>query len=493
MSNYIFDNEKLVIKMKKITLMIFFSCLTLTGAAFAENVVKPANILKPKNHLSRESATCISCHKEQSPGIYQQWGSSSHYGANIGCYECHKSKAGAPDAMRHKDFVVSVIVSPNKCGECHKTEVEQFSNSHHSKAAEILGSLDNVLAEVVEGHNTFNGESPAAVSGCWQCHGSVVKVMPNGNLDPTTWPNSGIGRINPDGSRGSCTACHQRHEFSLTQARRPEACGKCHLGPDHPQKEIFDESKHGISFYANVDKMKLDNKKWIPGEDYDAGATCATCHMSATKDLPVTHDVGARISWTLRPPISEKVDASSKGKVKSWIERRKDMRSVCESCHENNMIGNFYEQFDHLVELYNNKFAKPGTALMNMLSQHKLITAVPFDSKLKFVWFEIWHHEGRRARQGTSMQAPDYTQWHGMYEVAKNFYGEFIPEIKEYIEKGHKSGNIQGANAVQTLLDEILSRPEHMWFTGQMSADEKIKRQKSQDEFKTRYMQDDKK
>ena len=26
--------------------------------------------------------------------------------------------------------------------------------------------------------------------------------------DPATWPNTGIGRINPDGSEGSCTACH---------------------------------------------------------------------------------------------------------------------------------------------------------------------------------------------------------------------------------------------------------------------------------------------
>jgi hypothetical protein len=123
--------------------------------------------------------------------------------------------------------------------------------------------------------------------GCWQCHGSPVKVLPNGDLDSATWPNSGIGRINPDGSRGSCAACHQRHEFSIAQARRPEACGKCHLGPDHPQKEIYDESKHGISFYANVDKMNLNSAKWVVGEDYNVAPTCATCHMSATSEQPL--------------------------------------------------------------------------------------------------------------------------------------------------------------------------------------------------------------
>ncbi len=142
-----------------------------------------------------------------------------------------------PFAIRHKDYTISVIVSPKDCAQCHNTEVEQFTKSHHSRAAEILGSLDNVLAEVVEGNHAFRGESAVAVNGCWQCHGSKVKVMPNGDLDPTTWPNTGIGRINPDGSRGACTACHQRHEFSMVNARRPESCGKCHLGPDTRKKK----------------------------------------------------------------------------------------------------------------------------------------------------------------------------------------------------------------------------------------------------------------
>jgi len=53
------------------------------------------------------------------------------------------------------------------------------------------------------------------------------------------------------GSLLKITACHQRHEFSVAQARQPENCGKCHMGPDHPQIEIFKESKHGINYYAN--------------------------------------------------------------------------------------------------------------------------------------------------------------------------------------------------------------------------------------------------
>ncbi len=30
------------------------------------------------------------------------------------------------------------------------------------------------------------------------------------------------------------------------------------------------------------------------------------------------------------------------------------------------------------------------------------------------------------------MMGPDYTWWHGIYEVAQNFYFKFIPEALEY-------------------------------------------------------------
>jgi hypothetical protein len=30
------------------------------------------------------------------------------------------------------------------------------------------------------------------------------------------------------------------------------------------------------------------------------------------------------------------------------------------------------------------------------------------------------------------MMGPDYTWWHGMYEVAQHFYFKFIPEALEY-------------------------------------------------------------
>ena len=107
-----------------------------------------------------------------------------------------------------------------------------------------------------------------AVNGCWQCHGSIIKflrddegvVLTSGSerkpvIDPDSWPNSGMGRLNPDGSKGSCHACHSRHAFQASLSRQPENCGKCHMGPDHPQIEVYNESKHGIAYHANKDRM----------------------------------------------------------------------------------------------------------------------------------------------------------------------------------------------------------------------------------------------
>ena len=203
---------------------------------------------------SEQSKACAECHKKESHAIYEQWGSSDPSRANVGCYECHAAEEGDLDGFTHEGELISVIVSPKDCARCHVQEFEEFAGSHHAKAGRILGSLDNVLAEVVEGNNGFKtmghpqGVSAAAVNGCWQCHGSEVVVLPDGSLDPATWPNTGIGRINPDGSEGSCTACHTRHNFSAAQARTPDTCGKCHMGPDHPQIEIYKESKHGAIY-----------------------------------------------------------------------------------------------------------------------------------------------------------------------------------------------------------------------------------------------------
>jgi hydroxylamine dehydrogenase len=472
----------------------------LLAAALAPANTALTQVFGPKE-LSQESRQCIACHKERSPALYQQWGQSKHFRGNVACFECHAAAQGEPDAFTHYGQTIAVLVTPKDCARCHSKEVEEFAASRHSKAARILGSLDNVLAEVVEGNQGMksahspHGVSAAAVNGCWQCHGTEVKVIPGepGKLDPATWPNSGIGRINPDGSEGSCMACHVRHAFSAAQARYPDTCGKCHLGPDHPQKEIYEESKHGANFFANINHMNLDNAKWIVGEDYWNAPTCATCHMSATRKQSVTHDVGLRISWNNRPEVSIRTDAADAkmglpGGQIPWQTRRQNMADVCIACHDGQWVDNFYTQYDALIELYNTKFGQPGKDLYALAKP--LLSPVQFSNHLDWTWYELWHHEGRRARHGASMMAPDYTHWHGTYEVARKFYTEMVPELEALIHQhltDPEPAKAKAAEALRAKLDQILASDDHKWFIGKMDPDEAARRKKAAEEFRERY------
>jgi hydroxylamine dehydrogenase len=436
---------------------------------------------------------CVSCHTDQTPGLVAEWRQSAHGPKGVGCYDCHKANEGDKDGFMHHNYRIAVIVSPKDCGQCHEKEVEQMTRSHHAKAGEILNSLDNIIGEVIGG--------PAAVNaGCRQCHGSYVELDAKGVPTPQTWPNTGIGRLNPDGSRGACTACHARHRFSVAQARTPDTCGKCHVGPDHPQIEIYNESKHGIIYRAKVNEMHLDLRQWVAGVDYTAAPTCVSCHMGAAPDLESTHDVGERISWTLRPPISTKINLirlsngdefdepeskplpkigdEVKGakvvEILTWQQRRDRMKKVCAACHAEDTVDGHYKQFDDVVYLYNDKFAKPISAIMGELYKGGYLTRAPFDEEIEWTWFELWHHEGRRARHGASMNGPDYTWWHGMYEVAKHTYNKWIPEMKEVVRK--KDGNEKFADA---LLDKYFKPIEgHDWYFNGVSKDtiEKVRK-----------------
>ncbi len=478
--------------------------------------------------IPASSQRCVECHTQTSRGIVDHWTGSTHAEKGVGCVECHQADEYDADAFPHYGEIIATIVSPRDCGACHEREQQEFAASHHAKGGNILASLDNRLAETIEGsREPFNPHSPtpgmnvtkvdgmASVNvGCRQCHGSKVALEatdgtlitfeqlepgPDGKptnreavakikrdesgrpeLSASSWPNTGIGRLNLDGSRGSCSACHSRHDFSPRRARQPENCGKCHLGPDHPQKEIYEESKHGVAFRDLLNQMNLDGERWVLGEDYSQAPTCATCHMSAhtQNGRRVTHNAGERISWTNRPPVSALLDTNAEGElvketdpekraelvVDTWQSKRDRMKQVCTHCHTTNYVNAFYTQYDDFVINYNEKFAKPGQQIMGALRKAELITPAEFDEKIEWTWFYLWHHEGRRARHGASMMAPDYAHWHGMFEVAERFYQELIPEAREIAHQAGQVGKGQQGEQVLTVIDEILARPEHQWY-----------------------------
>ena len=124
--------------MKRYWLMGIGAAMLLThGLAFS--AVKSAPSV-----MSEETKQCVKCHKKNNPGLIQMWGASKHYGANVGCYECHQADPKDPDAFIHDEEKVkkhiSIIVSPKDCANCHETEAAEMKKSHHAEAGKIMGS-----------------------------------------------------------------------------------------------------------------------------------------------------------------------------------------------------------------------------------------------------------------------------------------------------------------------------------------------------------------
>ena len=73
------------------------------------------------------------------------------------------------------------------------------------------------------------------------------------------------------------------------------------------------------------------------------------------------------------------------------------------------------------------------------------------------------------------MSGPDYTWWHGLYEVAKHTYMDFIPELKK----------VAGEKKADELLNKHFKPIDgHNWYFEGMSADQLDKVRKG---FEGRY------
>ncbi len=361
--------------------------------------------------LSSESEACIQCHTSVTPGIVSDWQQSMHAKDNVGCFECHKSSSiSAPGAFEHNGYLIHVVVSPKDCSACHPAETKQFEESRHAVAREFIAGVPGLA--LTRENTLFSTLGPTITTrGCQACHGTVVKIGKDGQPTPDTWPNQGIGRINPDGSFGSCTTCHTRHRFSLAEARKPEVCANCHIGPDHPQYEIYMESKHG-----NIYATRGAHWDWnaAPGtwnilKTGDA-PVCVTCHMDAgLPDMKTTHNLSANLSWALQAPLTYHYP--------DWQAKQENMQEVCYHCHSTTWTGNYFKQADATLKVYEDRYYKPVFDVKQKLAAQGLWPSKPFSTPIQFKFFQYWHHEGRRARFGAFMEGPDYELWHGYYEL----------------------------------------------------------------------------
>ena len=403
--------------------------------------------LKVDKFLTDAAKTCLECHAEETPLIVHDWKESRHSHVGVTCIDCHSQPADHPAAAQNcpgvkgTDVYVTPLVSPKTCARCHEQEVREFEESGHLRARLQVDSKE-VMQQLMyhhegQDHPEFSGGPDE--TGCMQCHGSQIVLDENKRPTAETWPTFGMGTVYPDGSIGNCAACHSRHRFNIAEARKPSACASCHLGPDHPNIEIYTSSRHGHVYEAEADEWTFDSPPdaWEPG-DYRA-PTCGTCHMSGIGELKTTHNVSERLYWNSwgkmskprnsKDPLNPLTGDAEAGRAK--------MQQVCGNCHSSLHTEGFFAQADKHVNLYNEAYYKPAKKMLDELKEKGLLDENPWSDEFQKVFYHLWHHEGRRMRMGALMGAPDYAHWHGSFECMqdlnelKTIYKERMAEDAE--------------------------------------------------------------
>jgi hypothetical protein len=463
--------------------------------------------------LSDDSASCLECHVSLHPGIVAGWQKSrmskitpkaakglpeknrrvsyeqlpeALAGVVVGCAECHTLNAEShKDSFDHNGYAVHTVVTPQDCSTCHPVEAGQFEKNIMSHA---YGNLENnpvyrELTKAVTGMQTFEDMATTLLDpdeltlndACRQCHGTFVKVegtvskdTPYGDMEfpvLSGWPNQGVGRINPDGSKGSCSACHTRHQFSIEMARKPHTCSQCHKGPDVPAYKVYEVSKHGNVYSSLGREWNFDAVPWSIGKDLTA-PTCATCHVSlvVNDDGDVvaerTHQMNDRLAWRIfglpyahphpRSPdttiIRNKAglplptELTGEAVMEYLIDekeqkaRRSRMEQVCLSCHSLSWVEGHFERYENTIRK-TNEMTLTATKILLAAWEQGVAKGLAennsiFNEAIEKKWVEQWLFYANSTRYSSAMIGADYGVFaNGRWYMSKN--------IQEMVDRLH--------------------------------------------------------
>jgi len=105
-----------------------------------------------------------------------------------------------------------------------------------------------------------------------------------------------------------------------------------------------------------------------------------------------------------------------------WHANRLRMEAVCLQCHSSTWTRSHFARLDRIVEEYNQNYYAPLTRHFEKLYRDGVLdNRYLVDEGLEVELNEFWRREGRQAKMGTAMMAPDYTWWHGFYELKKHY------------------------------------------------------------------------
>ena len=423
--------------------------------------------------VSDATQECLDCHAVFHPGIVADWQKSRHaattpkaaagidelqrrmsgtavpenlQGNIVGCAECHTLRGEAhADTFEHNGYDIHVVVSPDDCATCHTTEREQYAKNILAMAEKNLSEnkLSADLQRTILGKAEVKPDrvhfSPAndmtRADACYYCHGTQLKVTGTETRDTDAgelefpviagWPNQGVGRVNLDGSRGACSACHTRHHFSIEMARKPYTCKECHVGPDVPAFKVYSASKHGNIFSSMQNNWDFNAVPWTIGEDFKA-PTCATCHISLTVNTDGevinqrTHQMSDRLGWRIfglvyahpQPKSPDTTIIRNKAglqlptnldgsfatdyliSTQEVAARRTTMQRTCLACHDTSWVNGFFARLDNTIETSNQSVLAANQLMQGIwdagyakgLARNGSI----FDEYIERRWSDVW-------------------------------------------------------------------------------------------------------
>ena len=405
---------------------------------------KPEPLIRDLPHGTLDAESCIPCHSKYEPVIVEQFKSSAMGMAgkqnprvaypldHISCGNCH--------GLDHDEIMATKgRVPETACAACHaQIYKEAVLDTGHSYGPGPAGVGTN-WSRNIDVPNYREMPRKVMEMGCDACHSQA------GASDDKYWSKEEHKYV--DGSslpyRNGCIACHTRHSFSLVEARKPEACHTCHMGPDHPNYESYEASKHGsiysargagFDFTAPMTETKLE------------APTCAYCHMLTVHEdgtRVTTHNMTQKIVWGMGTQAAggELQDLTA---LPENQKKRTEMIRVCMTCHSEDRAREYLsaadahklagdalviEARDLLSGLYKDGLIEPSHAKRSAgLLPGPRFTAldVPggfaqhwpaglyFDvSAIELEYFDMFFFSNLKSYKGAMHMAPDYAWWYG--------------------------------------------------------------------------------
>jgi len=248
--------------------------------------------------------------------------------------------------------------------------------------------------------------------------------------------------------RNGCIACHTRHAFNLEEARKPESCYTCHMGPDHPNYEAYMSSKHGSVYVARG--ASWDWNTPLPQAAFDT-PTCAYCHMvyvDSTGARVSRHYLTGKIVWGMgvQPAVGQLEDITTQPENQA---KRDEMVKVCLTCHSEVKARGYLESADAhklagdalvieaqgiLRGLYEDKLIEPSHKQLSAgllrgprftaidigdeaIAQHSP-TSLYYDvSPIEREYFDMFFFSALKSYKGAFHMSPDYAWWYGYAAV----------------------------------------------------------------------------